>query len=131
MLQNVLSTDPLAPTAQENRKKKTPRSSQVCLAVQPTWGSPGQAGFLSWPWRHVTHPAGRWETTLLDPVFRWGLQHRLGFPAPRAGHKRGRTPQEGKPANRAATSWMSLVDMQGYAKRVSTFAAVSRTISVF
>ena len=38
--------------------------------------------------------------TLLDPVFRWGLQHRLGFPAPGAGQKCGRTPQGGKAVQR-------------------------------
>ena len=48
-------------------------------------------------WLHTL--PGRWETTLLDPVFRWGLQHRLGFPAPGAGQKCGRTPQGGKPCN--------------------------------
>ena len=48
-------------------------------------------------WLHTL--PGRWETTLLDPVFKWGLQHRMGFPAPGAGFKCGRTPQGGKPCN--------------------------------
>ena len=48
-------------------------------------------------WLHTL--PGRWETTLLDPVFRWGLQHRMGFPAPGAGQRCGRTPQGGKPCN--------------------------------
>ena len=39
---------------------------------------------------------GKWETTLLDPVFRLGLNQRLGFPAPRAGQQCGRTPPGGK-----------------------------------
>ena len=48
-------------------------------------------------WLHTL--PGRWETTLLNPVFKWGLQHRMGFQAPGAGFKCGRTPQGGKPCN--------------------------------
>ena len=48
-------------------------------------------------WLHTL--PGKWETTLLDLVFRWGLQRRMGFPAPGAGLKCGRTPQGGKPCN--------------------------------
>ena len=38
---------------------------------------------------------GKWETTLLDPVFRLGLSQRLGYPAPGAGQQCGRTPPGG------------------------------------
>ena len=48
-------------------------------------------------WLHAL--PGRWSTTLLDPVFRWGLQQRLGFDAPGAGQPCGRTPQGGKRCN--------------------------------
>ena len=37
-------------------------------------------------WLHTL--PGKWETTILDPVFRWGLQHRTSdFPASVAGYK--------------------------------------------
>ena len=39
---------------------------------------------------------GKWETTLLDPVFRLGLNQRLGFPAPGTGQQCGRTFPGGK-----------------------------------
>ena len=55
-----------------------------------------------------TFPSKR-ETTILDPVFRWGLQHRMGFPAQEAGRKRGRTPPAGQTL--AIRFWMNWVDM--------------------
>ena len=39
---------------------------------------------------------GKWATTLLDPIFRLGLCQRLGYPAPGAGQRCGRTPWGGK-----------------------------------
>ena len=48
-------------------------------------------------WLHAL--PGRWSTTLLDPVFRWGLKQRLGFDAPGAGEPCGRTPPRGKRCN--------------------------------
>ena len=45
-------------------------------------------------WLHCL--PGKWETTLLDPVFRLGLNQRLGFPAPGTGQQCGRTPPGGK-----------------------------------
>ena len=48
-------------------------------------------------WLHTL--PGKWSNTLLDPVFRWGLQQRLGFNAPRAGEPCGRTPPGGKRCN--------------------------------
>ena len=42
-------------------------------------------------WLHCL--PGKWETTLLDPVFRLGLSQRLGFPAPGTGQQCGRTPR--------------------------------------
>ena len=42
---------------------------------------------------------GRWSHTLLDNVFRWGLQQRIGVPAPGAGEPCGRTPPGGKRCN--------------------------------
>ena len=45
---------------------------------------------------HIACPAREWETTLLDPVFRLGLNQRLGFPAPGTGQQSGRTPPGGK-----------------------------------
>ena len=42
-------------------------------------------------WLHCL--PGKWETTLLDPVFRLGLNQRLGFPAPGTGQQCGRTPR--------------------------------------
>ena len=45
-------------------------------------------------WLHCL--PGKWETTLLDPVFRLGLCQRLGFPAFGAGQQCGRTPPGGK-----------------------------------
>ena len=45
-------------------------------------------------WLHCL--PGKWETTLLDPVFRLGLNQRLGFPAPDTGQQCGRTPPGGK-----------------------------------
>ena len=42
---------------------------------------------------------GRWSHTLHDNVFRWGLQQRLGMPAPGAGEPCGRTPPGGKRCN--------------------------------
>ena len=44
-------------------------------------------------WLHCL--PGKWETTLLDPVFRLGLNQRLGFPAPGTGQQCGRTPLGG------------------------------------
>ena len=41
-------------------------------------------------WLHYL--PGKWETTLLDPVFRLGLSQRLGYPAPGTGQRCGRTP---------------------------------------
>ena len=48
-------------------------------------------------WLHTL--PGKWSNTLLDPVFRWGLQQRLGFNAPGAGEPCGRTPPGGKRCN--------------------------------
>ena len=48
-------------------------------------------------WLHTL--PGRWQTTILFPVFRRGLQHRMRLPAPGARFKCGRTPQGGKPCN--------------------------------
>ena len=48
-------------------------------------------------WLHTL--PGRWSTTLWDPVFRWGLQQRMGFAAPGAGEGCGRTPPGGKRCN--------------------------------
>ena len=45
-------------------------------------------------WLHCL--PGKWETTLLDPVFRLGLCQRLGYPAPGTGQRCGRTPPGGK-----------------------------------
>ena len=45
-------------------------------------------------WLHCL--PGRYETTLLDPVFRLGMNQRLGFPAPGTGQQCGRTPPGGK-----------------------------------
>ena len=45
-------------------------------------------------WLHCL--PGKWETALLDPVFRLGLNQRLGFPAPGTGQQCGRTPTGGK-----------------------------------
>ena len=45
-------------------------------------------------WLHCL--PGKWETTLLDPVFRLGLNQRLGFPAPGTGQQRGRALLRGK-----------------------------------
>ena len=45
-------------------------------------------------WLHCL--PGKWETTLLDPVFRLGLSQRLGYPAPGTGQQCGRTPPRGK-----------------------------------
>ena len=45
-------------------------------------------------WLHCL--PGKWETTLLDPVFRLGLNQRLSFPAPGTGQQCGRTPPGGK-----------------------------------
>ena len=48
-------------------------------------------------WLHCL--PGKWETTLLDPVFRLGLNQGLGFPAPGAGQQCGRTPRGASAAN--------------------------------
>ena len=45
-------------------------------------------------WLHCL--PGKWETTLLDPVFRLGLNQRLAFPAPGTGQQCGRIPPGGK-----------------------------------
>ena len=45
-------------------------------------------------WLHCL--PGKWETALLDPVFRLGLSQRLGYPAPGTGQQCGRTPPGGK-----------------------------------
>ena len=45
-------------------------------------------------WLHCL--PGKFETTLLDPVFRLGMNQRLGFPAPGTGQQCGRTPPGGK-----------------------------------
>ena len=45
-------------------------------------------------WLHCL--SGKWETALLDPVFRLGLSQRLGFPAPGTGQQCGRTPPGSK-----------------------------------
>ena len=65
-------------------------------------------------WLHTL--PGRWETTLLDPVFKWGLQHRMGFPAPGAGFKCGRT----RGANPAMPYSTTLDDTQDFATKVFT-----------
>ena len=51
---------------------------------------------------------GRWSHTLLDNVFRWGLQQRIGVPAPGAGEPCGRTPPGGK-----ITFWKICPEKQG------------------
>ena len=45
-------------------------------------------------WLHCL--PGKFDTTLLDPVFRLGMNQRLGFPAPGTGQQCGRTPPGGK-----------------------------------
>ena len=45
-------------------------------------------------WLHCL--PGKWETTLLDPVFRLGLSQRLGYPAPGTGQRCGHTPPGGQ-----------------------------------
>ena len=45
-------------------------------------------------WLHCL--PGKFETTLLDPVFRLGMNQRLGFPAPGTGQQCGRNPPGGK-----------------------------------
>ena len=45
-------------------------------------------------WLHCL--PGKWETTLLDQVFRLGLSQRMGYPAPGTGQRCGRTPPGGK-----------------------------------
>ena len=60
---------------------------------------------------------GKWETTLLDPVFRLGLCQRLGYPAPGTGQRCGRTPPG---VNNANASWILMGDMQPVAPKVYT-----------
>ena len=45
-------------------------------------------------WLHCL--PGKFETTLLDPVFRLGMNQRLGFPAPGTGQQCGAHPPGGK-----------------------------------
>ena len=66
-------------------------------------------------WLHCL--PGKWGTTLLDPVFRLGLNQRLGFPAPGTGQQCGRTPRG---ANDASTSLILMEDMLHAAPRDST-----------
>ena len=51
---------------------------------------------------------GKWETTLLDPVFRLGLCQGLGYPAPGTGQRCCRTP----PAGNAHKRWTNSADMR-------------------
>ena len=41
------------------------------------------------PWTRGSRLPGKWEATLLDPVFRFGLCQRLGYPAPGTGQRCG------------------------------------------
>ena len=68
-------------------------------------------------WLHTL--PGKWSTTLLDPVFRWGLQQRLGFNAPGAGEPCGRTPQG---VSDATTSLTRLAGMLVFATKGSIHA---------
>ena len=68
---------------------------------------------------------GRWSTTLLDPVFRWGLQQRLGFDAPGAGQPCGRTPRGASDATICLILW---ADMLVCATRVSTHGATTACV---
>ena len=52
-------------------------------------------------WLHCL--PGKWETTLMDPVFRLGLNQRMGFQAPGAGQQCGRTPRGANVANTSLT----------------------------
>ena len=64
-------------------------------------------------WLHTL--PGKWSTTLLEPVFRWGLQQLLGFDAPGATQPCGRTPQGASVATILLTQ---LADTQACAAKV-------------
>ena len=64
------------------------------------------------------NPARPWEST---SVFKWGLQRRMGFHAPGAGFKCGRTPQG---ESLAMLSWTSLDDTRACAIKGYTLDAV-------
>ena len=66
-------------------------------------------------WLHCL--PGKWETTLLDPVFRLRLNQRLGFPA-RAQDNNVDEPPRG--ANDASTSSILMADMLRVAPKGST-----------
>ena len=68
-------------------------------------------------WLHCL--PGKFETTLLDPVFRLGMNQRLGFPAPGTGQQCGRTPRGARDAH---TSWTHTAGMLLAVPRDSTLA---------
>ena len=68
-------------------------------------------------WLHCL--PGKWETTLLDPVFRLGLNQRMGFPAPGTGQQCGRNPRG---ARDVCTFSTPMADMLHAARKASTHA---------
>ena len=68
-------------------------------------------------WLHCL--PGKWETTLLDPVFRLGLSQRLGYPAPGTGQQCGRTPRK---ANNVSISLTPMGDTPPAAPKGCTLA---------
>ena len=64
----------------------------------------------------------KWETILLDPVFRLGLNQRLGFPATGAGQQCGRTLPG---VSDASTFLIPMDDMPRVAPKVFTHAATT------
>ena len=67
-------------------------------------------------WLHCL--PSKWETTLLDPVFRPGLCQRLGYPALDTGQRCGRTPPPPREANNAHTFQTPMVDTRRAAPKV-------------
>ena len=78
------------------------RRAELSDTIRHQWRRNLPGDSPAWPdsyhghgeWLHCL--PGKWETTLLDPVFRLGLSQRLGYPAPGTGQQCGRTPPGGK-----------------------------------